>query len=149
MKRYATFLLISLFLYPSNLLAGNWQNSDTAANKCDGLARACSRAARELKAARELIEGYESQIAAADARIELARKEIASLKKISMLSEAKTQELEAVITAERDAKAALVALKTEQEKRIAKLEKKLSRSRKLVLIFGVAAGVAILVGARR
>lgn len=102
-----------------------------------------------MKAARDLIEGYAVEIAAADARINVALQQIDSLRKLQMLSEARAQELETVIKAEREAKVALVKLKTEQEKKIKSLEKSLSRTRKFALIAGVAAGVAILIGARK
>ncbi|HEY7218994.1 MAG TPA: hypothetical protein VH985_11460 [Candidatus Binatia bacterium] len=132
-------------------LAQNSQPSTIPAAdaSCDGLARACSAAAKELRAARELIKGYEANIAAADARIELAQKEIESLKQLGDLERARAAELESVITAEREAKDVLIKLKEEQAQRIAGLEKKLSRSRKFALIAGVAAVVAILVGVRR
>jgi hypothetical protein len=83
------------------------------------------------------------------ARMELARKEIESLKQLGELESDRAKELEAVITAERAAKASLIKLKEEQEKRIVGLEKKLSSSRKFALIAGVAAAVAILVGIRK
>jgi len=41
----------------------------------------------------------------------------------------------------------LLKLKAEQEKRLVKVEKQLSRARKFAVLAGVAAGVAILVGA--
>jgi hypothetical protein len=112
------------------------------------LARACSAAAKELKAARDLIAGYEANIAAADERITLAQKEIASLKELSLLQSSRANELQAVIAAERDAKAVLVKLKDEQSKRIVTLEKQLGRARKWSLITGVAAivGIVIAVG---
>lgn len=113
------------------------------------MARACTAAARELAAARKLIEGYENQIVAHDARIEIARKEIETLKSIGALEAERAAKLEAVIAAERDAKAALVKLKDEQAKRISKLDGQVKRWRKFALITGVAAGVAILIGARR
>jgi chromosome segregation ATPase len=140
--------LILLLPLQSPLLALSWQDSGTPANDCDGLAKACSRAAKELKAARELIAGYESEIAAADARIELALKQIDSLRKLSMLSESRAQELETVIAAEREAKSAAIAAIEEQKKRIANLEKKAARYKKFALIAGTAAAVAILVGVR-
>jgi chromosome segregation ATPase len=127
------------------------QSSATPAkkSKCEGLTRACYGAAVELKAARELIAGYEAQIAAADARMDLARKEIESLLQLGELESARAKELEAVIDAERDAKEAAVLKIAEQEKRIATLEKKLSRSRKFLLVAGTAAMVAILIGIRK
>jgi chromosome segregation ATPase len=113
------------------------------------LARACTAAARELKAARELIAGYESQIAASDARIQLAQQQLDSLRKLQMLSEAKAQELETVISAEREAKAAAVEQIEVQKKRIASLEKKASFYKKFAVVAGTAAIVAILIGVRR
>jgi chromosome segregation ATPase len=112
------------------------------------LAKACSRAAKELRVARELIAGYESQIAAFDARIALFQQQLDSLRKLQMLSEAKSQELETVITAEREAKAAAVEQLELQKKRIKSLEKSLSWTRKFALIAGVAAVTAILIGIR-
>ena len=126
--------------------AANWQDSATHASDCDGLARACSAAAKELKAARDLIAGYEAQIAAADARLDLAKKEIESLKQLSALEGDRADKLEEVITAEREAKAALVKLKDEQAERIATLEKKLNRSRKVTLIAVGVAAITILIG---
>jgi chromosome segregation ATPase len=116
---------------------------------CEGLARACNAAADELIAARKLIVGYENEIVAHDARIEIARKEIATLKSIGALEAERAAKLEAVIAAEREAKEALRAKIDLQEKRIAKLEKSAGRWRRFALITGVAAGVAILVGARK
>jgi hypothetical protein len=63
-----------------------------------------------------------------------------------MLSEARSQELETVIAAEREAKSAALEKIALQEGRIVSLEKKLSRSRKFALIAGTAAVVAILIG---
>jgi multidrug resistance efflux pump len=127
-------------------LAQSSQDSDIHANDCPGLARACSAAAKELKAARDLIAGYEAQIAAADARLDLAKKEIESLKQLSALESDRAGKLEEVIAAEREAKAALVKLKDEQAERIATLEKKLSRSRKATLIAAGVAAITILIG---
>lgn len=104
---------------------------------------------RELKAARELIAGYEAHIAAADARIELARKEVESLKQLTALERDRAIELGNVIASEREAKAALVKLKAEQEKRIASLEKQLRRSRKWNLVALGAVAIAVLIGATR
>jgi len=138
-----------LLLCPAPTFARNSQDSDTRAGECEGLNKACTGAARELRAARDLIKGYEAHIAASDERIDLANKEIASLKDLSLLQSARANELQNVIAAERDTKTALLTLKAEQEKRIARLEKQLGRSRKFALIAGVAAGVAILLGAAR
>jgi hypothetical protein len=102
-----------------------------------------------LKAARDLIKGYEQQVAASDKRLDLAQKEVASLKQLNALESDRGKQLEAVIAAEREAKANLLALKAEQEARIAQLEKKLSNSRKIALIAGVAAVVAILISIKR
>lgn len=144
-------LLCLLLLFPVQTLAQNSNASPViaASDDCAKLARACTAAARELKAARELIAGYEAHIAASDARIELARKEIETLKKIGALERGRAIELGNVIAAEREATASLVKLKDEQAARITKLEKSLKRSRKWNLIAGVAAVVAILIGARR
>lgn len=95
-----------------------------------------------------MIAGYEQQIAAADARIELARKEIDSLRKLQMLSEARAQELETVISAERQANALREKLIGEQKKKIASLEKKVGFYRKFAIVAGTAAVVAILIGVR-
>ena len=131
-------------------LASSWQSSDTrVSDECSRLARACSGAAAELKAARNLIAGYESQIAAADARIDLAKKEIESLKQLGTLEAERGAKLEEVIAAEREAKEALIKIKEEQAARVASLEKKLSRSRRFALIAGVAAVIAIVIGIRK
>lgn len=132
------------------MLAQNSQDSHTPANDdCAKLARACTGAARELKAARKLIEGYENQIVAFDARLELARKELESMKELGALEAERAAKLEEVIKAERAAKAALVAIRDEQTKRIASLEKKLSRSRKLTWIVAGVVGVGVAVLVRR
>jgi hypothetical protein len=98
-----------------------------------------------LKAARDLIAGYEQHIAAADERINVARLEIESLKQLSALERDRAKELQNVIDAERGAKAKLIELKALQEKRIAKLEGQAKRARKLALAAGVAAAVGILI----
>lgn len=137
-------------MLPVQTLARSFQDSATRANDdCAGLGRACTAAAKELRAARELIAGYEAHIAAADERIAIARKEIESLKGLSALERERANELDAVIAAERRAKAALIKIKEEQARRVASLEKKLNRSRKVALIAGVAAVVAILIGVRK
>lgn len=139
-----------LLILPAPTFAQSSQDSGTPANnECPGLARACSAAAKELKAARDLIKGYEQQVAASDKRLDLAQKEVASLKQLNALESDRGKQLEAVIAAEREAKANLLALKAEQEARIAQLEKKLSNSRKIVLIAGMAAVVAILISIKR
>jgi len=102
-----------------------------------------------LKAARDLIKAYREDITAADERIELARKEIEALHQIGEMQSERAAKLEAVIAAERDAKAILIKAKAEQEKRLVSLEKRLGRARKFALIFGVAAGVALIVGASK
>ncbi|HEX5082343.1 MAG TPA: hypothetical protein VFY40_09865, partial [Blastocatellia bacterium] len=79
----------------------------------------------------------------------LALKQIDSLRKLQMLSEARAQELETVIAAEREAKAAAIEQIDLQKKRIASLEKKAGRYRKFALVAGTAAAVAILIGIRR
>lgn len=119
--------------------------SDTPAGECAGLAKACSAAAKELRAARDLIKGYEAYIAASDERIELARKEIKTLKSVGALERERAKELETVIAAEREAKAVLVKLKAEQEKRVVNLQKQLGRAHKFALVTGVAAAVGILI----
>ena len=125
--------------------AQSLQEPATRANECPGLARACTAAARELVAAQKLIADHRAHIAAADERITIARKEIASLKELGQLERQRANELEAVIKSERAAKAAMMEKITLQEKRIAKLEKSAGRWRKLALITGVAAGVGILI----
>jgi hypothetical protein len=138
-----------LILCPSWIFAQNSEtNSSTVANKaptCEGLARACNAAADELIAARKLIVGYENAIIAHDARIEIARKEIETLKSIGALESERAAKLEAVIAAEREAKEALRAKIDLQEKRIAKLETGAKRWRKFALVTGTAAAVGILV----
>lgn len=96
-----------------------------------------------------MIVGYENQIVAHDARLEVARKEIETLKEIGGLEAERAAKLEAVIAAEREAKEALFAKIALQEKRIATLEKKLSRSRKLTWIVASAVGVGVLVLTRK
>ena len=137
--------LCLLILFPAQTLALSLPQSDSRAGECEGLTKACTAAARELRAARDLIKGYEQHIAATDDRIEIARKEIETLKQLGALESERAKELENVIAAERDAKAALVKLKDEQSKRIVRLEKQLGRSRRLTLIAGVAAAVGILI----
>lgn len=102
-----------------------------------------------MAAARKLIAGYEDQIAASDARIEVALKQLDSLRKLQMLSEAKSQELEAVIKAEREAKTAAIEQIAVQKKRIASLEKKAGLYKKFAVIAGVVAVTAIFIGVRR
>jgi chromosome segregation ATPase len=150
MRKFA-IILLCLSMFTAQIFAQDSQTSDTPAKKseCEGLARACYGAAVELKAARDLIAGYEQQITAADARIELARKEIDSLRQLSMLESKRAMELDTVIKAEREAKEIAVAKIKEQEKRIASLEKKAGRYKKFALIAGTAAVVAILIGARK
>jgi predicted RNase H-like nuclease (RuvC/YqgF family) len=142
-KRLAILLFLTL---PSQALANNWQDSITRADDdCAKLARACSAAAIELTAARKLIEGLEAEIAATDERIKLARLEIESLKQLAGLERERSKELQAVIDAEREAKELLLKKIQAQTERIASLEKKLSRSRRLNLIAGVAAAVGIVI----
>jgi hypothetical protein len=143
-------LALSLILLsPATTFAGNWQNSGTPAGDCEGLNKACAGAARELRAARDLIKSYEAHIAASDERIDLANKEIASLHELSLMQSARANELQAVIAAEREAKNAALELIEVQKRRIDSLEKRLGRARKFGLIAGVAAGVAILLGAAK
>jgi hypothetical protein len=65
-----------------------------------------------------------------------------------MLETARAKELEAQINAEKEQIVALVELKATLEKRVNTLEKKANRYRQFALIAGVAAVVAILLGAR-
>lgn len=124
--------------------------SDTAANsKCAGLARACSAAADEITAGRKYIEGLKQIIVAHDARLEVAKREIETLKQIGSLESERATKLEEVIKAEREAKAALLEQINLQEKRIDSLEKKLSRSRKLTWIVAGVVGAGVLVLARK
>lgn len=109
------------------------------------MARACTGAARELIAARNLIAGYEQHIAAADERINVARLEIENLKRTGELHTARASELENVIAAEREAVKLLLKRIELQQERITSLEKQLGRARKFSLIVGVAAAVGILI----
>lgn len=120
--------------------------SATPADECAGLATACSRAAKELKAARELITGYEQHIQAAEERIILARKEIESLKELGKMESDRAKELEHAIAAEREEIKLMLKHRDLQEKRIKSLEKSLARSRKLTLVLGAVAAVGILIG---
>lgn len=136
-------------IFPAQTLAGNWQQSDIpVSDDCSKLARACTGAARELGAARKLIEGYENQILAADARIRVALEEIESLKELSGLERDRAKQLENVIAAEREAQGTLLKMKEAQTQRIASLEKKLSRSRKRTWIVAAVVGVGVLLLAR-
>lgn len=101
------------------------------------MARSCAAIADELVAARELLKAYESQIAALEDRLTIAKQQITLAQEVATLQRDRAASLEAVITAERQAKEALDQLRVEQQMRIAKLEKKLRRARQ----FGVAAGV--------
>jgi chromosome segregation ATPase len=65
------------------------------------LARACTGAARELKAAQAVIKACNADIASADEQIAIAQLEIATLKRIGALSAERARELENVIAAER------------------------------------------------
>jgi uncharacterized protein involved in exopolysaccharide biosynthesis len=105
--------------------------------------------AAELQAARDLIKGYEAQIAALDARLALALTEIELYKQISGLETSRSASLQEAIAAEREAKRILEQQKTEQAERIAALEKRLDRAKRVGLITTVAAAVAILIGIRR
>src|SRR5262249_1180726 len=98
MKKLATVLCL-LALLTVQTFAQNSQGSATNASECPGLARACSSAAKELKAARELITGYEQHIAASDERIRIAEQQIETLKRIGALSNERAKELENVIAA--------------------------------------------------
>lgn len=127
------------------MLAQTSQPLITNASDCDSLARACSAAAKELRAARDLIKGYEQHIEAADERIEIARKEIGSLRRIGQLEHQRANELQTVIDAERKQVELLLKQKELMEGRIKTLEGQLKRSRKFTLILGVAAGIGILI----
>lgn len=139
-----TIFFIALLLLPRIGLAQS-PPSDTPADKCVGLAKACSAAARELKAARELIAGLQDQIAASDQRINLAKKEIESLKQIGALESERAKELESVIAAEKEQVALLLKRIELQQQRINQLEKQLGRARKVGLIAGIAAAVGIVI----
>jgi chromosome segregation ATPase len=132
-------------VFPTQTLAQNSRESTTRASDCDSLARACTGAARELIAARNLIKGYEQHIAAADERINVARLEIENLKRTGDLHTARAVELENVIAAEREAVKLLLKRIQLQQERITSLEKQLGRARKFSLIAGVAAAVGILI----
>src|SRR5262245_28747362 len=101
MKKPARLRLILLCLllpiFPARICAQDSQISVTRAGDCSGLKAACSAAAAELKAARALIAGYEAHIAAADERIEIALKEILTLKALGALQTQHAQELEKVV----------------------------------------------------
>ena len=113
------------------------------------MAKACTGAARELKAARDLIVGYEAHIAAAEDRIKIAYREIEALKGQGQLQSARAKELEGVIDAEKAQVGILLKQKDLQEKRIASLEKKLSRSRRFALIAGVVGVVGFLIASTK
>src|SRR5262245_36606902 len=119
MKKLAILPLILLLIFPAPTFAQDSPSSATPAGKCEGLERACSAAAKELRAARELIAGYEAHIAAATERIEIAERQIRALKEKGELERDRALELEKIIAAERQAKAVLVKLKEEQSKRLA------------------------------
>lgn len=84
-----------------------------------------------------------------DARIEIAKQELETLKQIGDMERERAAKLQQVIAAEREAKAALVSIKDEQAKRVATLERKLSRSRRYTLILGGVAVAGILIGVAR
>ena len=113
------------------------------------MAKACTGAARELKAARDLIVGYEAHIAAAEDRIKIAYREIEALKGQGQLQSARAKELEGVIDAEKEQVVILLKQKDMQEKRITKLEKQLKRSRKFALIAGVVGVVGFLIASTK
>jgi chromosome segregation ATPase len=138
-------ILTFLLILPAQTLAGNSQDSATAASECANLAKACTGAARELIAARNLIAGYQQQIAASDERMELAKKEIQTLRDADALQSQRAKELENVIAAEKEAMALTLKKIDLQHQRIVSLEKQLGRARKFGLITGVAAAVAILI----
>jgi len=149
MNKFALPLFL-LVLCPVLTYAQSSNGSDTrVGNECEGLTKACTAAARELRAARELIVGLQAHIDAADDRIKIAYREIETLKSAGQLQTARAAELENVIAAERQAKAVLLKQIEIQKRRIDSLEKRLGRARKFALIAGVAAGVAILIGASK
>jgi chromosome segregation ATPase len=132
------------------MFAQSSPGSATPANEkkkptCEGLARACNAAADEIIASRALIASYEKQIGAHEDRIKVAQEEIDKLKQISDLEKLRVQELTDVITAERTAIDALTAQKQVQEKRIAELERKAKRTKKLLLLTGIGLVIAIIV----
>ena len=102
-----------------------------------------------MKAARELIIGLQAHIDAAEDRIKIAYREIETLKSAGELQSARAKELENVIAAEREQVVLSLKRIELQQRRIVQLEKQLGRARKFGLIAGVAAGVAILIGASR
>jgi hypothetical protein len=144
MKKFAIALCL-LALFPVKTFALSYQDSGSRAGECEGLTKACTAAARELRAARDLIAGYEQHIAAADERIRIAEQQIETLKRIGALSGERAKELEAVIAAEREQIKILLNQKELQEQRIRQLEGQLKRTRKFALIAGVAAVVGIVV----
>jgi len=148
MTKFATLLSL-LLLCPAPIYASSFQNSAISANECEGANKACSAAARELKAARDLIIGYEAHIAAAEDRIKIAYKELEILKQAGDLQSARAKELEGVIAAEREQVALSLKRIELQQQRITQLEKQLGRAKKFALITGVAAVVAILIGASK
>src|SRR5262245_13625877 len=99
--RKLAIILTYLLIFPVQTFAQNSQNSDIrATSDCKGLSRACAAAANELEAARRLIIGYENQIVAHDVRMEIARREIETLKELGALEAERAVKLEAVIEAE-------------------------------------------------
>lgn len=121
------------------------QSGIPADDDCTKLARACTGAARELAAARRLIVALKDLVGSADERIRIAERQIEALKETRTLETQRAVELQAVITAEREAKDALLGKIELQEKRIKQLEGQAKRRRKLALITATAAAVGILV----
>lgn len=130
-----------LLLFPAPIFAQNSPNSES----CADLVKPCTQAARELKAARKLIAGYEEHIAAAEERIRIAERQIQTLREKGALEVLRASELETVIAAEREIKADLLKKIEPQKDRISSLEKQLGRARKWALVATVAAGVGIVI----
>lgn len=94
---------------------------------CDGLARACSAAADELKAARSLIAAQETELTATKNRLEIEQQRAKLEGERAELYKAQADNLTASLAAERQAKDAVQKLSDEQAKRIANLEGRLNR----------------------
>jgi len=113
---------------------------------CDGLARACSAAADELKAARSLITAQAAEIEATKGRLEIEQARTALQTERAELYKSQADNLTASLTAEKQAKDALQKLSDEQTKRITNLEKRLGRSKAVtvgLVIAALAAAVAL------
>lgn len=143
MTRFAIAPLL-LILLASAMFAQSSPASATPANEpdCAGLARACDRAADELKVARALIEAQTAQIAAAAARLDLERERATLAKEQIELLKSQIANLEKAIDAERQAGQLQAKLAAEHQKRAEDLEKRLKRSKafnRLALIAGAVA----------